>query len=207
MKPVAAGLKRKFDLVLSREQRLARSVALSAGKPKPFSVWEVMIPLIFIFGYLRAKEEREVFAQNLLFTKKTALEAAYEMLRSDQSRASVLSAVKSKTDHLLATAPQGLYSEDIRGEQLQEIDLLMEHYCKLIQAEGEDYASLVINAYGTKESYTAFQQTLESAEQRVTQAAGRTLGRQADFDMVARISAAAHRFRKAEIEQIFSSRY
>jgi len=206
MKPAAAGLKTKFDLVMSREQRLARSIALAAIKPKPFSVWEVMIPLIFIFGNMRAKEEREVFAQNLLFTKKTALEAAYEMLRLDQPKATVLSAVKSKTDHLLATAPQSLYSEDIRLEQLQEIDLLIDHYCMLIQAEGEEYAALVINAYGTQKNYAAFQQRLQTAEQRVTQAAGRTLGQQADFDMVARIAAAAERLRKAEIEQIFNSR-
>ncbi len=202
---MTAGLKQKFDLVLSREQRLARSIALAVVRPKPFSVWEVLIPLVFIFGYMRAKEEREVFAQNLLFTKKTALEAAYEMLRSGQSRQAVLSAVKSKTDHLLATAPQGIYSEDIRREQLLEIDLLIDHYRKLILAEGQDYPSLVVAAYGTKTTFATFQQKLQSAETRVAEAAARTLGQRADFEMAARIAAAAERFRQAEIEQIFKS--
>ena len=71
---MSTGLKKKADLILSREQRMARAIALKAIRPKPFSVWEVMIPVIFIMGYMKAKADREVFTQNILFTKKLALE-------------------------------------------------------------------------------------------------------------------------------------
>ena len=111
---------------------------------------------------------------------------------------------KEKTDSLLATVPQDIYSQAIRGEQMKEVDLLIDHYAKLILAQGEDYAELVVGAYDTKESYLSFQQKLKRAEENVTQAARRTLGAQADSEMVARIRTATEQLRRAEVERIFS---
>lgn len=202
---MSTGLKKKYEFILSRERRIAKSVALQAIKPKPFSVWEVLIPVIFILSYMRAKESREIFTQNLLFTKKLALEAAFDMVKKEQSREAVMARVGSQTESLLASVPADLYSDEIRREQIKEIDLLIDHYCKLIRAEGRDYAALVINAYPTKEAYWAFHQKLRSAEINVTEAARRTLGVQADSDMAARIEAATDRLRLAEVEQIFNS--
>jgi hypothetical protein len=202
---LSTGLKKKYEFILSRERRIAKSVALQAIKPKPFSVWEVLIPVIFILSYMRAKESREIFTQNLLFTKKLALEAAFDMVKKEQSREAVMARVGSQTESLLASVPADLYSDEIRREQIKEIDLLIDHYCKLIRAEGRDYAALVINAYPTKEAYWAFHQKLRSAEINVTEAARRTLGVQADSDMAARIEAATDRLRLAEVEQIFNS--
>ena len=48
-------LKEKFDIILARERRMAKSVAMQTIKPKPLSVWEVLIPIIFIFGYMKSK--------------------------------------------------------------------------------------------------------------------------------------------------------
>ncbi|UCF93542.1 MAG: NF038143 family protein [Desulfobacterales bacterium] len=198
-------MKKKYELILAREQTLANSVAVQAIKPKPFSVWEVLVPVIFVLGYMRAKESRTLFAQNLLFTKKLALEAAFAVLKKEQSREAVMTGVRSQTASLLSTVPGGVYSDEIRQEQLKEIDLLIDHYCRLMRAEGRDYAALVINAYQTQEDYRAFHEKLKSAEFSVTEAARRTLGEQADAGMAARIEAAADRFRRAEIEKIFNS--
>ena len=199
-------LKHKFDVIFARERQMARSVALQAIKPKPFSVWEVLIPVIFILGFMRSKEQREVFAQNLIFTKKMALEAAFEMLHKKRSKTAVLSRIASETQDLLASVADGVYSEAIRQKQLQEIDLLIDHYCKLMGGEGRDYVTLVTNAYRTREDYEAFQDKLTSAERRVTQAARDTLGNQTDDQMVVRIDTACDRFRRQEVETIYSSR-
>jgi hypothetical protein len=198
-------LKRKFEMILSREQTMAKSVALQAIKPKPFSVWEVMIPLIFILSYMRARENRELFAQNLLFTKKMALEAAFDMVKKEQSREAVMNRINSKTESLLSSVPDGVYSDAIRQEQLKEIDLLIDHYCRLMKAAGKDYPALVMKAYQTKAAYIALQEKLKAAEKKVTEAARQTLGTQTDSDMVARIEAAAARLRREEVETIFSS--
>ncbi len=184
---------------------MAKSVAIQAIKPKPFSVWEVMIPVIFILSYMRTRENREIFAQNLLFTKKMALEAAFDMVKKEQSREVVMNRINSKTEGLLSSVPDGVYSDAIRQEQLKEIDLLIDHYCRLLKAAGKDYAALVMEAYQTKAAYIDLQEKLKAAEKKVTEAARQTLGTQTDSDMVARIETATDRLRREEVETIFSS--
>ena len=198
-------LKNKFDVIFARERRMAKSVAFQAIKPKPFSVWEVLIPVVFILSFMRSKEQREIFAQNLLFTKKLALEAAFDLIKKGHSRETVVDRIKKKTDGLLASLPQEVYSEAIRQEQMKEMDLLIDHYARLIQAEGENYAELVIVAYPTREAYLNFQEKLKRAEEKVTQTARLTLGAKTDPDMVARIQAATAQVRQAEVELIFNS--
>jgi hypothetical protein len=197
-------LKKKFDVILARERQMAKAIAFQAIKPKPFSVWEVLIPVVFILSFMRSKEQRELFAQNLMFTKKMALEAAFEMLHKKRSKAAVLSRIASETQDLLASVADGVYSEEIRLKQMQEIDLLIDHYGKLMGGEGRDYATLVANAYRTRKDYQVFQDKLTSAERRVTQAARETLGNQTDDQMVARIDTASDRFRRQEVETIYS---
>jgi hypothetical protein len=200
-----SGLKKKFDLILSREQRLARAIALKAIRPKPLSVWEVMVPVIFIMGYMRAKADREVFSQNMLFTKKLALEAALDMIRKETSQADALVKIEHKTKDLLSSVPDGIYSEEIRREQLKEIELLIAHFCRLIQAQGKDYAALVVHAYQSLDGYRRFNDQLAAAESAVTQAARRTLGHKTDEEMAAKIELAAERLRRQEAETIFNS--
>ena len=197
-------LKKKFDAILARERQTANSVALQAIKPKPFSVWEVLIPVIFILGFMRSREQRETFAQNLLFTKKMALDAAFEMLKKGQSKQAAMSRIASEMQSLLSSVPNGVYSDAIRQKQLDEIDLLIDHYCRLMQAAGSDYAALVAEAYQTGEDYAAFQDKLALAESAVTRAARETLGRRADDQMVARIEKATENIRRQEIQEIYS---
>ncbi len=199
------GLKKKADMILSREQRMARAIALKAIRPKPFSVWEVMIPVIFIMGYMKAKTDREVFSQNMLFTKKLALEAAYAMLREGGTRSDALSSIDGKTRELLTSVPEGIYSEAIRQAQLEEMAFLIEHYTKLLRAEGKDYDAMVNSAYPQREDYRQFQQALSALEKQVSGAATRTLGVQTDAAMLSRIEFATDELRRAEINRIFDS--
>jgi hypothetical protein len=48
-----------YNEILEREVRLARSVAITTRRLKPFSVWEVLIPIVFILGYMRSRHQRE----------------------------------------------------------------------------------------------------------------------------------------------------
>ena len=198
-------LKEKFDMILNRERQVAKSVAVQAIKPKPFSVWEVLIPLVFILGYMRSKEQREIFAQNLMFTKKMALEAAFEMLRKDHSKETVMRRIASETENLLSSIPNGVYSEAIRQQQTREIDLLIDHYCRLMRTDGDDYHALVAGAYQSEQDYREFQDKLTEAEKNVTQAARKTLGGQTDDEMAIRIEAATAKIRQQEVELIYHS--
>lgn len=193
-------------MILSRETMIARSVAMAVIKPRPFSVWEVLIPIIFIFGYMRSKEKREVFAQNVLFTKVTALQAAFDMLKKDLSRNDALERVRSKTRDLITSVPDGIYSDEIRSEQLKEIELLLDHYCRLLNSTGDDYDSLVLHAYQTSERLAGFYGQLQKAEEAVGRAARDTLGERADTDTLEGINAALQKTRLKETEKIFDAR-
>jgi len=192
-------------MILYHESAVARSVALAVIKPKPFSVWEVIIPILFIFGYMKSKESREVFVQNILFTKKMAMQAALDMLKKGQTRESVMERIKSKPRDMIASVPDGIYSEEIRREQLKEIDLLFDHYCRLMNSEGDDYNSLVFNAYRTPDRLVDFFRQLQDAEDRVGRAAHNTLGGNADTHTLESMQAAMKKSRFKETEKIFGT--
>ena len=199
-------LKKNYDIILSHETAIARSVALATLKPKPFSVWEVLIPIIFIFGYMKSKETREVFAQNVLFTKKMALQAAFDMSKKGRTRETEMERVRSKTSDMIASIPGGIYSDEIRKEQLKEIDLLVDHYCLLLNSTGDDYNSLVFNAYQTPEGLVNFYEKLQKAEEGVGRAARNTLGDSADTPTLERMNTALRSSRIKQSEKIFGTR-
>jgi hypothetical protein len=203
---VISDLKKKYDMILSHETAIARGVALAAIKLRPFSVWEVLIPILFIFGYMKSKETREVFAQNILFTKKMAMQAAFDMLKKGQSREAAMEQIRSKTREMIATIPGGIYSAEIRREQLKEIDLLVDHYGRLLNSQGDDYDSLVFNAYRTPERLADFFERLQKAEEDVGRAAQSTLGSNADTPTLERMNAALRNTRLKVTEKIFDAR-
>lgn len=201
---LAGSYNKKFRMIIDHEYAMAKSVALSLIKPKPLTVWDLMIPVIFILNFIKLKQSREVFIQNQIFTNTLALEATRDMFKRSQSRQDVFITIKKKTKDLLSSVPDGIYSENIRQEQLKEIDFLMDHYGRLFEAEGNDYAALILNAYGSRVEYAAFLNQLRAAEKDVMTAAQRTLGTQADLQAASRLEELTDKVRAAEIEKIFA---
>ncbi len=195
----------KYKIILEHERSMARAVAGSLIQPKPISVWEVMIPVIFILNFARIRQSREVFIQNHLFTKNMALKAAFDMFKKKLNKQAVMESIESQTQKTLSSVPDSIYSDEIRREQIKEIELLIDHYGKLFKADGEDYAALVVSAYQTRENYAAFFRQLKAAENDVMMAAQRTLGGQADSRAVgSRLEELTDRIRAAGVEKIFN---
>ena len=203
---MSASLKKKIDLIYNYERFIGNSVALRVVKSKPIGVWEFLIPIVFILHFMRNKQSRELFIQNYMFTKRHALDGAFKMLKKGLIREDVISGIEDKTRALL-TAPetQGIYSETIRQQQMNEIDLLFDHYSKLLGAEGQDYDELTRNGYGNRQNYFIFHEQLKSAEKKVSDAARQTLGSKADVDALLRIEKATEEIRQSRIGKIFES--
>ena len=198
-------LKQKRETILTAEIAFARSLAVSVIRPKPLSVWEVLIPIIFILEFMKSREQREVFVQNLMFTKKMALDAAYKMIGDKQSMEEAMAPIEKQTRELLSTAPAGIYSERIRQAQLEEIRLIIDHYCRLLGADGDDFKALVSGAYPTFARYSDFLMQLAKAEGQVTAAARQTLGDKTDTRTLAMIEKAIAGMRTREAEKIYAS--
>lgn len=191
--------------ILEHEVRLARSVAISYRPVRPFSVWEVLIPIVFILGYMRSRRQRELFVQNFIFTKKLALQAARDMRLKALSHRQVFERIEMKTRQLLETLEPNIYSESIRQAQLVEMDLLISHYQRLFDTVGSKYGDCITAAYPVRENYLAFLDTLQLAEKDVAAAAITTVGAQADQEMVARIETCTRQLRLENISRYYNA--
>jgi len=193
----------KVKNILSWERSLAKAVASSILEFKPPSVWEIMIPILFLFNFFQYKRARETFSLNFLFTKKMALEAAFGIIDKGKAKEQAKAEIKEKTDKILAADAKGIYSSKIRQKQMKEIDLLMEHYGRLLEADGKDFASMVKKSYRTRENYCGFLAQLSEAEKEVNRAAAQTVRTHSAAEIVSKMEAAVQAFRKAEVERIF----
>lgn len=195
----------KYNIIHSQERRLAKAVARSIVKMPEITIWAFMIPFIFFFIFLRYKRASETFMLNFLFTKKLALDAALDIMKNDQSRQDVLARIEDRTSDLLAADRGGVYSDKIRRQQMNEINLLLDHYLKLLDAQGNNYQSLVKDAYQTQDNYTAFLRELTLAEKAVNRVAIQTVGRgEAASELVSGMEKAAERIRIEEAQKIFA---
>ena len=201
---MAAELKKKRDIIVRWERKFAGSVSFAVIQSRPIGVWEFLIPIMFILTFMKGREQRDLFVQNFMFTKNMALQAAFDIVGQKHTRDQAISQIKARTDEVLASPEvKGLYSEGIRSRQLIEIDLLIDHYCKLLQTEGKDYIALVIGAYQNKAAYTNFITQLKAAEKDVADAARETLGTKADEEALAKLDSATDRIRAKAANMIF----
>lgn len=192
----------KFQNILAYEQSLARTIAGQLIEFPEVSVWEVIIPILFAFKFANLKNKRETFILNHLFTKELALKAARNIAMGYEEE-EALSGVTEKTQRILEEDKGGLYSENIRRKQFQEITLLMDHYGKLLGAVGTDYETLVINTYGKRSQFEAFLSDLAQAEAETVQAAQQTLGTKANLELASRIESITAKVRMAMVNKIF----
>jgi len=193
----------KYEKILSQERSLAKTVANGVIGQNPVGVWDVLIPIVFLFNFLSFKRARETFALNFMFTKKLALEAAFNMIKRELNKEEAMTQIKDKTSQILASDKKGIYSVKIRQKQMREIELLIDHYYRLLNAEGKDYVTMVKNTYKNRKDYAAFIMQLEQVEKEVNRAATQTLRTSSAPDIVSKMEEATDRMRAAEVERIF----
>ncbi len=195
----------KYDTILTHETAWAYGTASALHAQRPITVWEVLIPIFLVFNFAKTRGDRQFLAQNLMFTKQLALDGAMDIVKRGTSREEAMEQARSKTDEILHSEHNGLYSEHIQRSQLREIELLVDHYCRLLRSNGTDYRSLVTTAYMERWEYDDFLDKLKNAEKEVSTAAMETLGSRGDPEFTARMERHAARLRKAAADRIFSA--
>jgi len=196
----------KYENILTQEWSLARRVATSVIPSPPLTVWEITIPPLFFLNFFRLKRARETMALNFLFTKKLALEAAFNIMEKGKSLEEVKEQLKEKTGNILAADKKGIYSAKIRQKQIQEMEFLMEHYLRLFAAEGKDYAAMLKKAYLQREEYLAFLEKLEKLEKEVYLAAMQTFKSSAAREVARQMEEATYKIRRLDVDRFFPPR-
>lgn len=193
----------KYENILKEERSLAKDVSSAIITLKPLSAWDIAIPLVFIINLIKHKRTKEIFTLNFLFTKKLALEAARDMVGRDMTKEKAMVRIREKTEEILISDEKGIYSQKIRNKQMKEVEILIDHYVRLLRSPAKDYKTMVQNAYKTWEEYNAFLIRLRQAEGDVNKAAQQTLGAAVASDIALKMEKSVERMRETRAGKIF----
>lgn len=192
----------KYDKILSSEESFAREVALGVSITKPMTVWHYLIPGMFIIDFLKRGSAIKRYSHHFMYPRKLALDAAQTITQGEQKSQRLLEAEQEIKTWLNSL---NLYSEDLLRSQMTTVDLLVDHYERLLKAEGESYYSLIENAYTNRANYEAFLSRLTSAENKVDQAIIETLGETENLRVrLAAEKVQVEKQRKKHIDRAFS---
>jgi hypothetical protein len=164
---------KKYDMILFAEEALARQVALGVIVTNPLSVWHYLIPFMFIFDFLRRGSAINRYAKLFIFPRKLAMDAARDIIEGEDQKER-LSWVEEGIKVWLESLE--LYSQSIQAAHVKVVKVLIDHYTKLLQTEGDTYNDLVENAYMTQSNYQAHLSQLKALEQEVDRAIIEKLG-------------------------------
>ena len=132
--------------------------------------WRTIVFPLFIYDYIRYFNRLRVLRKNLFFTKQMALGTAKSIYQGKE-RAWETRLLEIKTKEILDKEKKGFYTEKIRNKQLNEIELLVDHYIDLLNSNQSSYAKAIKAKYSSKGSYLEFLNKLKKIEAEVIQAA------------------------------------
>ncbi len=197
-------LDRNFRVILDREQRFAKSVAFESIDRPELTAWLIIAPLYIIYWLYRARKYKrsiESFHKSFLVHKKWALERAYEMAEQGTSAKELLQRFLEQAGHL-ADNPK------LQQSVQQELATLLQHYYRLLNATGNDYAQLVRSAYPTQEEFQEVVDSLLQTEKNESQAALEGM-QDVDLESASEVSSkmleASSRLRNRDVQNIFGS--
>ena len=139
-------------------------MTLGAIVARPPSAFFYLIPGMFIIDYLRRGSAIRKYSQHFMFPRKLAVDAARSIIQGEDE-ASVRSRVEKDTGAWLSAL--NLYSEELLKAHLALLDVLIEHYSALLNAEGDSYYLLVDAAYQNRENFQSTLQKITAAENEV----------------------------------------
>ena len=200
---VQEGYKRKYDIIVSAEEDFARAVALGVIVKRPVSAWHVLIPGMFILDFLRRSSEIRRYTSLFLFPRKLALDVAQEASKGGDRKAG-FSRTEEKVRGWLTSLK--LSSSSLHRRQMEAINVLIDHYSKLLDADGNSYHSLVTKAYKTRQNYEAFLSQLASVEKAIDRSIAETLGETQDvWGRLQAEETQVGELRQKEVDKIFVS--
>ncbi|MGD8765878.1 MAG: NF038143 family protein [Desulfobacteraceae bacterium] len=163
----------KYNMILAAEEQFAREVTLGVIVTRPLTAWYYIIPGMFIIDFLRRGSAIRRYTKHFIYPRRLALEAARAI--SEKEDKSVITS-HFEEDVSLWLNQLKLFSPELVQTHLKLIDVLVEHYSKLLDAEGDTHYLLIKHAYQNRENFTAFIDQLTAAEKAVDEKVIEKLG-------------------------------
>jgi hypothetical protein len=189
-------LKEKSALIMEQEEKFAVALASQVIDKPQLSLWMILIPIFFVFYFNNLSKYRngcKQFTENYLIDKKRALNEAVEVVDG------------GREPDIRSLAELSNMNSKAREKQAYIMAILVEHYTILLNAHGEDFASLIRAAYGTLTNYLLFINRLNQAEIEVNKALKPNIeGPDEEInDIVSRMEGLSERLRRETAESIF----
>ena len=190
-----------YELIIAAERQFAREVTLSVIVQQPLSVWHYLLPGMFIIDFLRRTSAISRYTKHFMFPRQLAIDAAQHLLQGYEE-ADVNSRLSADIETWLNSLK--LYSTRLAQAQQHAVDVLVAHYRKLLNANGDSHSELIENAYSSREAYEAHVCELASAEAEIDQAIIEKIGDNAKLKEKLQLEAQQVELRRNRIlENIF----
>jgi hypothetical protein len=154
----------KYQIITSAEEQFAREVTLGVMIQRPLPALLYIIPGMFFFEYLRRGTAVRKYTKHFMYPRKLALLAAEAAIR-DEDSGEINARIEKDIRNWLSGL--GLYSPELARTQKNSIEILRDHYLKLLGAEGDTLHDLIKEAYPFKKDYLAHLEALRHAEEEI----------------------------------------
>ena len=162
-----------YKVILKAEEAMAREVTLGVIVTRPLTIWHYIIPGMFFIEYLRRGTAIRKYTRHFMFPRNLALLTAEAALRGEDEPEI---AARLETDIRNWLTDLGLYSPELAEAQKKSVELIRDHYLKLLAAEGDTIHDLIKSAYPSKKDYIAYFEALSAAEKEIDSAIVGNLG-------------------------------
>jgi len=168
--------------------------------------WKLLVPPLYLYNFYKFRKDLRFAGKNFLFTKKLAFNAA-KKISQGRERSWEIRQIEIKTKEILDKDKKGLYTENIRHKQLNEIEVLIDYYLELMNTHPSKYAEMVMAIYPYRGNYLSFLHHLQKLEEEVIEAAITTMRKGTKKERrqwFEKVRAATKKVRLAEIDKIYS---
>ena len=154
----------KYQIIRSAEEQFAREVTLGVMIQRPLPALLYIIPGMFFIEYLRRGTAVRKYTKHFMFPRNLALLTAEAASRGEDEHEIDARIEMDIRDWLTEL---GLYSPELAEAQKKSVDLIRDHYMKLVAAEGDSIHDLIKDAYPSREDYVAYLDALNTAEKEI----------------------------------------
>ncbi|MGD8258086.1 MAG: NF038143 family protein [Desulfobacterales bacterium] len=153
-----------YNIIVSAEEQFAREVTLGVIVTRPLTVWHYIIPGMFVIDFLRRGSAIRQYTKHFMFPRKVALDTALAVTR-EEDKDSWNTRMREDIGAWLESL--NLYSSELLLAHVALVELLSEHYLKLLQANGDTINLLIEDAYRQRDHFKQFVETITAAENEV----------------------------------------
>jgi len=197
----------KFRIIWKHEVGQANQIArMLLDDQKAGISWKLFVPPLYLYRLYKYRQALSLAEKNFLFTKKLAFNAAKKIFQGKE-RSWEIRYIEIKTREILDKEKKGLYTEDIRHKQLNEIELLIDYYLDLMNTDQSRYSEILKAIYPSRGNYLSFLNKLQKLEEEVIQVAITTMRKgtkKEQREWFDKVRATTKKVRMAELDKIYA---